>query len=115
VRAAIEAQGGGGRLRAVARAGTPHVLSTFSHASYKAAPELCLAAFDELKSLGLEAFTKKHDPYWDIPPNENASPARQSTLPIPEGAADELSPEEDDGTFNCSNKRSELTRSRKKR
>ncbi len=48
-----------------------HVLSTFSHASYKKAPELCLARFDELKSIGLDAFTKKHDPYWDIPLNES--------------------------------------------
>jgi hypothetical protein len=48
-----------------------HVLSTFSHKSYPKAPELCLAMFDELKGTGLEAFTKKHDPYWDIPLNEN--------------------------------------------
>jgi hypothetical protein len=48
-----------------------HVLSTFSHASYLKAPELCLARFDELKSIGLDAFTKKYDPYWDIPLNEN--------------------------------------------
>jgi len=48
-----------------------HVLSTFSHKSYPKAPELCLAKFDELKQIGLEAFTKKHDPYWDIPLNEN--------------------------------------------
>ena len=27
--------------------------------------------FDELKAIGLDAFTKKHDPYWDIPLNEN--------------------------------------------
>ncbi len=52
------------------RAQYQHVLSTFSHKSYPKAPELCLAAFDELKSIGLEAFTKKHDPYWDIPLNE---------------------------------------------
>jgi hypothetical protein len=44
-----------------------HVLSSFSHSSYPAAPERCLAAFDELKSLGAEAFTRKYDPYWDIP------------------------------------------------
>jgi hypothetical protein len=49
------------------RAQYEHVLSSFSHTSYKKAPELCLAAFDELKTIGLEAFTKKHDPYWDIP------------------------------------------------
>ncbi|MFV9505150.1 MAG: hypothetical protein AB4911_11360 [Oscillochloridaceae bacterium umkhey_bin13] len=47
-----------------------HVLSTFSHKSYPQAPERCLAAFDELKTLGLEAFTQQHDPYWDIPLNE---------------------------------------------
>lgn len=48
-----------------------HVLSTFSHASYKDAPRKCLAAFDELLTIGLEAFSRKHDPYWDIPLNEN--------------------------------------------
>jgi hypothetical protein len=48
-----------------------HVLSTFSHKSYPKTPELCLAQFDELKSIGLDAFTKKYDPYWDIPLNEN--------------------------------------------
>ncbi len=39
-----------------------HVLSTFKHTSYPADPTLCLAGFDELKSIGLDAFTKKHDP-----------------------------------------------------
>lgn len=48
-----------------------HVLSTFSHKSYPNAPTLCLACFDDLKQIGLEAFTKKHDPYWDIPLNES--------------------------------------------
>ncbi len=48
-----------------------HVLSAFSHKSYPRAPELCLAWFDELKLIGIEAFTRKHDPYWDIPLNEN--------------------------------------------
>lgn len=52
-----------------------HVLSTFSHTSYPKAPELCLAKFDELKRTGVEAFTKKHDPYWNIPLN--------ATLPEP--------------------------------
>ncbi|MCA9043510.1 MAG: N-6 DNA methylase, partial [Planctomycetaceae bacterium] len=59
-----------------------HVLSTFSHSSYPSAPELCLAAFDELKDIGLEAFTKKHDPYHDIPLNENL-PEPVINLPIP--------------------------------
>lgn len=48
-----------------------HVLSTFSHKSYPKAPALCLAAFEELRALGLDAFTKKHDPYWDMPLNES--------------------------------------------
>ena len=48
-----------------------HIFSTFSHSSYKDAPRQCVAAFDELQSIGLEAFTKKHDPCWDIPLNEN--------------------------------------------
>jgi hypothetical protein len=47
-----------------------HVVSTFSHKSYPKAPALCLAKFDELKKTGLEAFTRKYDPYWDIPLNE---------------------------------------------
>lgn len=48
-----------------------HVLSAFSHASYKRAPEVCLECFEELKRIGLQAFQQKHDPYWDIPLNEN--------------------------------------------
>lgn len=65
-----------------------HVLSTFSHSSYKDAPRQCLAAFDELQSLGLAAFTKKHDPYWDIPLNENL-PQPVIDLPIPTAAPGE--------------------------
>ena len=64
-----------------------HVLNTFSHSSYKDAPRQCLAAFDELQTLGLEAFTKKHDPYWNIPLNENL-PQPVIDLPIPEPAPD---------------------------
>jgi hypothetical protein len=44
-----------------------HVLSTFSHKSYPSAPKVCLAKFDELGEIGLEAFTRKYDPYWDVP------------------------------------------------
>ncbi len=62
-----------------------HVLSTFSHKSYPNAPQLCLAAYDELKQLGLEAFTRKHDPYWNIPLNESL-PKPVIDIPIPEGA-----------------------------
>jgi len=66
-----------------------HILSTFSHKSYPKAPELCLAAFDELKAIGLEAFTKKHDPYWDIPLNEEL-PKPVIDLPIPSDSADQV-------------------------
>ena len=53
------------------RVSTIHILSTFNHKSHPNAAEVCLARFDELKSFGLEAITRKHDPYWDIPLNEN--------------------------------------------
>lgn len=65
-----------------------HVLSTFSHKSYPKAPALCLAKFDELKNIGLEAFTQKHDPYWDIPVNENL-PEPVIDLPIPTESTDD--------------------------
>lgn len=61
-----------------------HVLSTFSHRSYPKAPTLCLAAFDELKAIGLAAYCKKHDPYWDIPLNERL-PTPEIELPTPTG------------------------------
>jgi len=72
-----------------------HVLSTFSHASYRKAPELCLARFDDLKSLGLEKFTRKYDPYWAIPLNENL-PQPVIDLPIPKDVAAEQT---DDGLW----------------
>jgi hypothetical protein len=61
-----------------------HVLSTFSHKSYPQAPALCLAKFDELKQIGLDAFTKKYDPYWDIPLNDSP-PKPVIELPTPAG------------------------------
>jgi len=66
-----------------------HVLSTFSHKSYPAAPALCLAAYDELAQIGLEAFARRHDPYWDIPLNE-ALP--QPVIELPALAAAESAP-----------------------
>jgi hypothetical protein len=60
-----------------------------SHSSYKDVPRQCLAAFDELQSIGLKAFTQKHDPYWDIPLNENL-PQPVIDLPIPQGAGDDV-------------------------
>jgi hypothetical protein len=86
-----------------------HVLSTFSHASYRKAPELCLARFDELKTLGLEKFTRKHDPYWDIPLNENL-PQPVIDLPIPGEAK-----EEDDGEYRLTGAAKPAKRGRKKK
>lgn len=68
-----------------------HVLSTFSHSSYKDAPRQCLAAFDELQQIGLDAFTKKHDPYWEMPLNENL-PESVIDLRNPEPAPDARPP-----------------------
>lgn len=61
-----------------------HVLSSFSHKSYPKAPVLCLAKFDELKRIGLEEFTCKYDPYWDIPLVETL-PKPVIDLPVPAG------------------------------
>lgn len=57
-----------------------HVLSTFNHKRYPTAPELCLAAFDEIRAAGVEAFTREHDPYRDVPLVE-ALPAPVIELP----------------------------------
>ena len=65
VRAAIDAVVA--QAYGLSRGQYAHVLSTFSHKSYPRAPELCLAKFDELAAVGLEAFTRKYDPYWDVP------------------------------------------------
>jgi hypothetical protein len=84
VRAAIDAVVA--QAYGLTRAQYAHLLSTFSHKSYPKAPERCLTAFDELTDLGLEAFTRKHDPYWDIPLNERL-PQPVIDLPGLEGLA----------------------------
>ena len=66
-----------------------HVLSTFSHKSYPKAPALCLAAFDELKAIGLDAFTRRHDPYHDLPLNEDL-PKPVIDIPVAVAAAGQL-------------------------
>jgi hypothetical protein len=60
-----------------------HILSTFNHRSYSQALELCLARYDELKTMGLDTFARKYDPYWDIPLNEHL-PEPVIDLPIVE-------------------------------
>jgi hypothetical protein len=48
------------------------VVVSRGHKSYcSQAPALCLARFDELAAVGLDAFTKRWDPYWDVPLNES--------------------------------------------
>jgi hypothetical protein len=47
------------------------MLSLFAHRSFPRSQYMCLEAFDELSDIGLEAFIKRHDPYWDIPLNVN--------------------------------------------
>ncbi len=49
------------------RADYEHILESFSHRSFRPATELCLAAFEELTVMGLEAFCRNRDPYFDIP------------------------------------------------
>jgi hypothetical protein len=64
-----------------------YLLSTLKHTSDPRSPELCLARFDELKSVGFGAFTKRHEPYWDILLNENL-PQPVIDLPRLGGAGD---------------------------
>jgi hypothetical protein len=49
------------------RADYAHILASFSHKSFRLAFEFCGAAFDEVAATGLDAFCRKHDPYFDIP------------------------------------------------
>jgi len=63
-----------------------HVLHSFDRAS---GPNphtgICLEKFDELKASGPDAFTKKYDPYWDIPLVESLpKPVIDLPLPNPE-------------------------------
>jgi len=45
-----------------------HVLHSFDRASgSNPYTTICLEKFEELKNIGIESFTKKYDPYWDIP------------------------------------------------
>ena len=64
------------------------VLSKFSHRSFPNAPEACLAAYDEIRSVGLDKFLKRHDPYMDIPLNkENAKSVIEISTPLSSGMA----------------------------
>ena len=43
-----------------------HILGSFSHKSFRRAPEFCLGAFDELTAAGLAAFCHDNDPFFQI-------------------------------------------------
>lgn len=61
-----------------------HILKSFDRATINNLyTNICLSKFDELKEIGLEALTKKYDPYWDIPLNEEL-PKPVIDLPIPQ-------------------------------
>jgi hypothetical protein len=55
---------------ALSRSFYAHVLAGFSHKMYPKAAERCLAAFDELRQIGVSAFAERHDPYYGIPLNK---------------------------------------------
>jgi hypothetical protein len=46
-----------------------YIVSSFDHSAQPFVPQLCLAKFEELAATGDVAFTKKYDPYWDVPLN----------------------------------------------
>ena len=87
VRAAIDAAVA--HVYGLTRSQYEHVLSTFSHRSYPDAPALCLARFDEYAVIGAAAFTRKYDPYWDIPLVESL-PQPVIELPGVEAHAEEF-------------------------
>ena len=63
-----------------------HVLHSFDRASGpNPYTEICLEKYDEFKAIGPDAFTKKYDPYWDIPLVESLpKPVIDLPLPNPE-------------------------------
>ena len=57
----------------LAREHYSYLLGSFSHSSYHQALALCIQKYDELHAIGYDAFMEKHDPYWNIPLNEELS------------------------------------------
>jgi hypothetical protein len=64
-----------------------HILSGFTHKSHPSAPTLCIEQFDELRVIGVEAFSRKYDPYWDIPLKEHL-PEPVIDISLPESEPD---------------------------
>lgn len=67
-----------------------YLLTSFDHSASPDNPGLCLAKFDEYAAIGAAAFTRKYDPYWDIPLVETL-PQPVIELPGVEGEAEHFS------------------------
>ncbi len=60
-----------------------NILKSFDRASgQNPYTGICLEKYDELKKIGLEKYTRKYDPYWDIPLNEEL-PKPVIEIPLP--------------------------------
>ena len=68
-----------------------HILLSFSNRTFPKAVSMCLESFDELNSLGIERFSSKHDPYWDVALSENL-PKPVLVLAIPGQSVTSLGP-----------------------
>lgn len=66
-----------------------YILSTFKHKTHPDDPTFCLRAFDELRDLGLAAFERHHDPYFDLPLDESP-PLPVIELPLTKGPSASL-------------------------
>jgi hypothetical protein len=88
-RAAIEAVVAGAYN--VSRSQYEHILASFGHRAFPSAAFICLQLFDELNAIGIDEFSCKHDPYWDVPLNEN-KPEPVIKLAIPGQAGTRLGP-----------------------
>lgn len=67
-----------------------YVLSTFSPRTHPDVLRTCMEAVDDLHAIGMETFTRRYDPYCDIPIHEalpQPAVARHAFSPLPEGIA----------------------------
>jgi hypothetical protein len=83
------------------------VLQSFKHWSFPDVPQYCFERFHELRTLGIERFARRHDPYWDIPLNES--------LPKPVIDLPGVGEASDDGKFSLSASPATPMRSRRRK
>lgn len=89
----------------LSRAQYEHVLRSFSHSSYSAAPDLCLGAFDEITKVGMDAFTKRHDPFAETPVVESVAQHVLHLRPSENSSVGELSLSEEPANRRKSRKK----------